>query len=1245
LFSYSRDENSRFIRITPEDGLSASWVRCIYQDEFGFIWFGTSDGLNRYDGYEIKVYKPDAKDPDAIVNAGINFIAEKENGKLWICTERGVDIFDREHNVFIDFPYLKNVRVTCLIKDHNGKIWFGSHSGLFRYDPKNNTMLNFIRIPGDSNSISGNSVEIVYEDSANNIWIGTQDGLNLFNPSDHSFKSYKHTDRPSSIGGDFVQSIIQDDKGRLWVGNLQSGLDLFVNANELPDIGIFKHVLPGSAGKLMIDSKNQLWIGHGLGTELQVLDLNSYGSDENLTLLHYDHIPYNERSLSDDAISALYEDRNGDIWIGTYARGVNYYSSRMKEFYSVEHIPGDPQSLSDNMINYFLEDGRYLWIATENGLDRLDRNTNTYKNYYYDPDNRYSLGANGVICIYRDSYDNMWVGTWNGGLNLYNRQKDNFRRYMPDGTSTSVSSVNVFAILQDSMDNLWIGTNGGGLDRYNYRTKKFVHYLPDRYDSSSIYHNAVNDICITSEGELYISTYHSLDLFDYETGTFSHYVYDEKDTNSITDGNLLDIFEDSKNNLWIATTRGLNYFNRKEEKFIHYTIEDGLPSNTVQAILEDDRGNLWLSTNNGISKFIRGTSLPSEPEFKNYFFSDGLQSNEFIRRSALKTSAGKMYFGGSNGYTYFHPDSIFKNSVLPEVVLIDFELFGVKNMKEELSIGKDINLVDEIILSYGQSDFTVKYAALNYLNPELNSYQFKLDGYEKDWHIVGSQRSATYTNIQHGKYTFMVRGTNNDGVWGLHPKELRIIITPPWYKTLFFKIIAIASLIALIIVIYRVRFAWLEKQKNLLEKMVRERTTELSEVNSLIEERQEEISLQNEELEKHRNHLEQLVQKRTEQLEEARKIAEASDKLKSAFLANMSHEIRTPMNAIVGFASMLKDKDMRAEEKEEFIDIIVSNSQSLLVLINDILEISLIEANQLTLSRDPFNAIKIFEELESYFKLKNKKKLKIIFNNKENRNELILFNDRTRFRQIISNLISNSYKYTETGKIEFGYEMINEEIRFYVADTGIGINEMEYQRIFDYFHKIDKGENKLYRGAGIGLSICNKLVDLMGGKIWLESAVGKGTTFYFTLPYSKYDKIAETTISEKQDKVKYDFKGATVLIAEDEPNNYKLLNRIIKATRANVFWAKNGEEAVKIVKENRNLKKFVVLMDIKMPVMNGITANEEIKKINRKIPVIAVTAYAQTRDKEEILKHDFADYIAKPFSSEKLLNAINKHIN
>ena len=401
--------------------------------------------------------------------------------------------------------------------------------------------------------------------------------------------------------------------------------------------------------------------------------------------------------------------------------------------------------------------------------------------------------------------------------------------------------------------------------------------------------------------------------------------------------------------------------------------------------------------------------------------------------------------------------------------------------------------------------------------------------------------------------------------------------------------------------------------------------------------------MQNEELSRHRNHLEQLVKERTIELEAAKKKAEESDRLKSAFLANMSHEIRTPMNAIVGFSTLISEGDITNSERKGYADIIKDNSDTLLVLINDIIEISLIEANQLRIIKSNFDATSILLQLKNYFSMKNNKGIEFQYTNEKDDARLILHNDPTRFRQVFSNLLNNAFKYTESGNIWFGYEIQDDQVQFFVSDTGIGIASSDFKNIFNYFHKLEKGDSKIYPGAGIGLSLSSKLIELMGGKIWLESEEGEGSTFYFTIPYSP-DNIAVSPKGEKEKRSMYKLEKMKILVAEDEPNNYKLIEKILQPTGAEIIWARNGREAVDFVSKHPGIRNCLVLMDIKMPVMNGIEANEEIKKINRDIPIIAVTAYAYAQDKTEIMQHDFKDYIVKPLKPQRLIESIKKFI-
>ncbi len=1243
LLSYSQYDNLHFSAITAEDGLSQSWVRCIHQDRHGYMWFGTKDGLNRYDGYNFKIFRYEENNPSSINNVTVNVIHELPDGNMLIGTAHGVDLYLHNLESFEHQKHLPDDDILCILVDRNSNFWLGTNTGLYCFNTSDSILTHYTYQQNNDRSLSNHYVQCLFEDSQNNLWVGTRDGLNLFHEETGTFTRYYNHGRPTDLSSDYIFTIIEDNAGRLWVGSMTGGLDLFVNSKERPEKGKFKNYLSGSIWHFLIDQRNHLWMGRGGGQGLSILDLNSV--DKDLKVYHYDHEMGNSNSLSDNSLDCVYEDKWGDIWIGTYGKGINYNSRRSKKFHTVTHIPGNINTISNNHVNVFYDDKEFFWIGTEGGLNRLDKKTGKYKYFERNDNVPGSIGANAIYSIYKDSRGNLWIGTWTGGLNLYNYSTETFRKYIVrENDSASIGSNHVFSIFEDNRRNLWLGTIGGGLNRYDYTANSFIRYANNPSDSTTIATNFINSICQTKYGDLWISTHDKLDLFNYEKNIFHHYSRDQYIGPGMSSADILVLFVDSKDKLWLGTESGLVLYDKFNNTFVRYTTEHGLPNNTIKGILEDDMGNLWISTNNGITKFEKGVSVPKRPVFKNYDRNDGLQGNEFVKRSAYKDNSGYLYFGGTNGYTYFHPDSIKDNTVIPPLVLTDLRLFNksVRENKEYAYLLENMNKNKQVVIPYKQSVFSIEYAALNYLNSKKNKYRYKLEGFNEEWINAGHQRTTTYTHLDPGRYIFRLQGSNNDGIWNSEGISLEIIVLPPWWKTLFFRILLALSLFVLLYVLYRLRLYRLHVQKIHLEKMVDERTVELLEANSLLEEKQEEITKQNYELANHRNNLESLVNERTRELEDAKKKAEESERLKSAFLANMSHEIRTPMNAIVGFATLLHDEDVDDKKRDYYINIIEKNSEALLVLINDILEISLIEARQIKIYKKEFEVNSILSELEKFYCLRNDKDIDINYiRNSENKN-IVLNNDPIRFRQVMSNLLTNALKYTEKGHIHFGYHLVDKVAQFYVEDTGRGIDEKEFDNIFNYFHKIDD-DTKLYRGAGIGLSITQNLVELMGGKIWLESEIQEGTIFYFTMPISRIKKVEETSKKEIIG-VNWNLKDYTIFVAEDETTNFKLIQNIMERTHAEVIWAKNGKEIVTLIHHAENLRNCIILMDIKMPVMDGIQALKEIRKRNIKIPVIAVTAYANESEKTEIMKNDFDDYIAKPLKPVKLLELISKYI-
>ena len=1083
-----------FKRITTSNGLSNSWVRCFFQDEFGFIWIGTADGLNRYDGYSFKTFRPYNDDNFEIGNFTVNKIIEKDSLNLWICTHSGIYNFNLQTESITIDTLLSPHPVLTAAKGKNEVYWFGTNHGLYKYNSHQNEKIEFNSKQKNSKSIVNDYINNLLIDSENNLWIGTKKGLNFLanNSTQFSqvlFENYDFYD---------VLAICEDKHHRIWVGTANKGL--FVISHTQNNFETTK-IIDGNISSLTIDNMQQLWIGYSNDAGIEIFDLNAFDNGK-LSSVIIEKNPTDETSLADNSTFCFFNDQLGDLWIGSFTNGISYFSLRSKPFYNISVKINESKSISNNLVNAFYEEDKYLWIGTEAGLDKFDKETGNVEHFKHNPSDLNSLGSSTILSIYKDSKGYLWVGTWSGGLNRFNYSKNNFKRFSPDENNpNSISSPNIFTILEDSENNLWIGTNAGGLNLFNYADESFTVFTNDSEDSSSLGGRSINSMIETASGDLYISLYSVLEHYNREQQNFNHISLYNK-TKNYTSGSISYLFEDSNNNLWLATNIGLELYNPLEKNFKRYTINNGLPDNSVHAILEDNHKNLWLSTNKGISKFLNGTSAPDTPTFLNFSIDDGLPTNNFLARSCYKNKEGIMYFGSTKGYIYFNPDSITLNTITPKIVLTNF-LIQESHPNESTNyqpIKKNINLISKINLYYPNTDFIIGFAALNYLNSEKNNFKYKLEGYDTEWVVSNYAQTASYTNLKEGEYTFKVIGANNDGLWSNTAAEIKIKVHPPWWQSLIFKIIIFASVFLIGITIIYVRFKDLRNQNKVLEAKVDKRTNELTKLNELLEEKQIFISQQNNELEIHRNQLEQLVNERTTELNIARKKAEESDKLKSAFLANMSHEIRTPLNAIMGFSAILGKPDLTPAKRDKYIKHIENNGKALSLLVSDILDISIIEANQMVLSKTTISVNSLLNELYLVFEQENKNNLEFIYSNANNKYDFYVTTDAFRLRQVLINLLSNAFKYTDTGSIKYGFSADEKNIQFYISDTGIGIKEKDMERIFELFYKSDKEKSKLYRGTGIGLAICKKLINQLGGNIWVESEFNVGTTFYFTLP-------------------------------------------------------------------------------------------------------------------------------------------------
>ncbi|MGD1045430.1 MAG: two-component regulator propeller domain-containing protein [Bacteroidota bacterium] len=805
----AQPQNIQFKHLTIDNGLSQSWIHSICEDKYGFIWIATEDGLNRYDGYDFKVYKHNPKNKYSVSGNRVFTLLEDSKGNLLIGTNLGLTQYDRQNDRFIRNPKWPQNNIRSIVEDEYHNLWIGTNRNLFYFDSNHDSSIVYepYNFSKDKGYLTGEIINAVYIDSKKNVWIGSSRGLNLYDKEKNSFINYYHeNNNPSSLGNDDIRTIIEDKTGRLWIGTA-SGLDLFTNAKDQPRKGIFVHyknngdnqnsISDGAVLSLLEDNKHNLWIGIENGG-LDLLDLNNYKNSIN-RFIHFRNDPNNETSISNNSIHSLFQDKQGNIWIGTNGEGLNIINSIGNKFTHIKNEPGNKNSLSNNQVDAFLEDNDFIWIGTEGGLNRYDKKDGTFKHYVHNPLDPTTIGANAVWALYKDKRGNLWVGTWAGGLNLFNYKTETFTHYYYNPKdSNSISSNNIFSILEDMKGNLWIGTMSGGLNLFNRDKKIFRHYMQS---NSGISSDFVLTIIETDDGDLWFENFNALERFNIINKSFKHYIYDPNDSTSINTNRVYTLFKDSKGNLWVGTDMGLNLFDRLTDKFRCYQIEDGLPSNSIKSILEDGHGNLWLGTNNGLSKFINAIHCPKKPQFKNYTPGDGLQGHEFIERSCLKRADGTMYFGGPNGFNVFEPDKSIENTYIPPVVITDFQIFNKPVNIGERGLGADVK--DDLFLSYTQSVFSFDFAALSYIASQKNQYAYKMEGFDKNWNYVGTKHTATYTNLDPGKYIFRVKGSNNDGVWNEKGIALPIVITPTFWQTLWFRLILVAVFLGIIFWIYK----------------------------------------------------------------------------------------------------------------------------------------------------------------------------------------------------------------------------------------------------------------------------------------------------------------------------------------------------------------------------------------------------------------------------------------------------------
>lgn len=1193
-------ENKRyFTHLTPEDGLSHHSVHGIAQDSRGFMWFGSVYGLNRYDGNQIINYLHEKNNPNSLSNNYIRNLYMGRNDILWIATwGGGINRFDIKAEKFTHYTHdktnpnsLAGDIVFDIYEDTQGRIWASTNGGLSQLNPITGNFINYRHDPKNKSSLSHNWTSKIVEDSQGKLWIGTYGGgINHFDPKTGQSIRYIYSKKnPNGLSDNFIRTIYIDEEDNVWVGT-KKGLNIFspqkkqfISYQSIPNT-------PLSLGKDIIyavlkASTGELWVGvEGKGLKLFNPKTNKFNS-------YYSDL-YDKNSLSGHLILSLYEDRNNNIWVGT-ADGINMYNPNYKPF--------TLYNLNDAEVRaVYQEAPNSLWVGLEDaGFAHFNRKTGEIKQYLHDKDNKNSVISNEVYDFFLDKKNILWVATMEG-LNKFDYKQNLFKNYLHH---PKIGGSPVYAIASSKDNNtLWLAMGGKGLYEFDKKTEKFINHPSDPRGGNMPWPGTV---LVDQHDMVWVGGTVGVSQFDPKTNKFIHYRHNKNNPDSLSDTVVRCLYEDKLGRLWVGTNNGLNLFEPNTQTFKKYFKLDGLGGNYIASIISDDHNNLWITTNNGLSYFD-----PMNRIFKNYDSRDGLQKGHFNLEATSKSPQGEIFIGGSHGFNAFYPEKLYNNISPPKIALTEFHLFNENvEVGEDSILKQNISYTQAITLTHEQSVFSFKFAALNYTTPEKNHYKYKMEGFDRGWvHTDNQNRIAAYTNLDAGEYTFRVKTSNNGEVRDTEGTSIKVTILPPWWETTWFKA-SIALLAALLLFIfYKWRIRTIENRNIQLEKQV--------------------IS-------------------RTQELQQAKESAEIANRAKSAFLANMSHELRTPLNAMLGFTDVVQRHTSLPSQQREYLQIAHRGGQSLLNLINEILDLSKVEAGKLKLDYQP---IHLHDSLSATVEIIHSsiqnKGLELITDLPENL-PLILF-DEQRLHQIVINLLNNALKFTEQGSISLQaeYQWLNTEqtemsLTISVKDTGIGIPETEQKRIFKAFEQQEQNPSEA-EGTGLGLSICKNLTELMGGEITLTSKVNQGSCFTIHFPRIMTTHQLEEVIKSDFTPDTIHFSPANLLIVDDSATNRALLRAWLEEYGFHCIEASNGKEAIQ---QATQVHPDLILMDIKMPVMDGkqATITLQNQESTAHIPIIAVTASAM---KEEVaqLQKIFNQVLNKPVNYVQLIETLTQFL-
>jgi signal transduction histidine kinase/ligand-binding sensor domain-containing protein/AraC-like DNA-binding protein len=1221
---FAQSPSITFDHVAIEDGLSQSTVFAITQDAQGFMWFGTRDGLNRFDGRRVKVFRNDPADPSTISDNTIYCLMTDSKGRVWVGTRHGLNLYNEKNDNFIrDFSFNRAEisSATCLFEDRSKNIWIGTRGGLkLLLEGDTAKVVYFNHDPSKPSSLMDDNVRSVYQDHEGTIWIGTSLGLSKLiyrSPTDYAFTSF-------SISGaangepqtNWVNTIIGQADGYLLVGTEKNGLLLFDIAKSafIPTIERRHDVESRTVRCITKDGHNNFWVGTIGGI---------YILNQQFELIKkLNNIPDNDATISDNSVRAIYFDKAGSCWAGAFRGGVNFYNPTSNHFGEIKFGPEFPDLKFKVAGALTVDKQQNIWIGTEgNGLYYVDRFHKVIKHFGRESSNKNSLSHNNVKCLLLEEGKGIWIGTLKG-LNYYNFQQNKFTQYLSNPKDpNSLPDDIIYDITRDSHGDLWIATFRGGLVKFSPPSGRFYKmFAPQSLDSLVYDSEGITRLYTDSNKSLWIGTLGGVNKKGIDETTFTQYTPNATDTVSIKGDYVLSLFEDSDRRLWIGTRgSGLNLLRKDGKTFQNFTVEDGLPGNSVYGILEDNKGYLWLSTDNGLSRLDKKNKV-----FKNFNEIDGLICKEFNFNSFAKDHLGYLYFGGYNGIVYFHPDSIRENKLPPALRFTELKLFNkaIKPISGSDAILKQsLTATKELEFKHDQNVFSIEFAVLNYVKASKNQFAYKLDGFETQWNIV-KEPIATYMNLGPGEYKLLAKGSNNDGVWNDEPLALTITVLPPPWKTWWAYTFYVSLVLTLLYIWYRFKV----KQVQL----------------------------------EHAFQIEHLEKQKQDELHHA----------KLNFFTNIAHEIRTPLTLMIGPVDHIYDRLRQNDGLKKDIGMVKTNTDRLMRLLNQLLDFQKHETGNVSLKVRRNNFVDFIKEIilpfEDFAEARNIT-LHAIFPEQP----VPLWFDHDELSKVFNNLLTNAFKFTPGGgqvwiRIHQEFEDGSDDhytVKITLEDNGLGIPDHQLEKIFHRFYQAENtGIHET--GFGIGLSLAKGIIELHHGQISVESCEATSdqhgyTRFYITLPggNSHFDReqiYEESAPPAEIDSIEGPSENALagnngqhdqylILVVEDNDDIREYVSNILTQNHYAVISCCNGQEGIQAATEKL---PDLILSDVMMGSVNGLDLLTHVKGDVRTshIPVILLTARVAVNHQVEGLVTGADDYITKPFNVQLLLAKINNHL-